>query len=158
MRILVVSDTHGHERNLERVLKRTGPVDMLIHCGDVEGHEDYIEALADCPIHIVRGNNDFFTELPEEEVFYIGKKKAFLTHGHYYGVSYNTTMIEAQAREKGVDVVFFGHTHRPLIEINDLTIVNPGSLSYPRQEGRRPSFILMELDKNNELHYHLNYL
>ena len=30
MKILVVSDTHGRERNLERVLEKVAPVDALI--------------------------------------------------------------------------------------------------------------------------------
>ena len=48
MKILIVSDTHGRHRNLEEVLDREGPIDMLVHLGDVEGGEDYICALADC--------------------------------------------------------------------------------------------------------------
>ncbi len=36
MRVLIVSDTHGHEENLERVLKERGPFQHLIHLGDVE--------------------------------------------------------------------------------------------------------------------------
>ena len=42
---------------------------MLIHLGDVEGGEDYIEALADCPVHIVRGNNDSFRSFPASRNF-----------------------------------------------------------------------------------------
>ena len=34
MKILVVSDTHGHDENLMRVLQREWPIDALIHCGD----------------------------------------------------------------------------------------------------------------------------
>ena len=67
MRILIVSDTHGRESNLERVLEEVGNISHLIHLGDVEGQEDYIEAIADCPVHIVSGNNDFFSSLPREE-------------------------------------------------------------------------------------------
>ena len=37
MKILIVSDTHGRHRNLEEVLDREGPIDMLVHLGDVEG-------------------------------------------------------------------------------------------------------------------------
>ena len=36
MKILVVSDTHGHDENLMRVLQREWPIDALIHCGDLE--------------------------------------------------------------------------------------------------------------------------
>ena len=44
---------------------------MFIHLGDVEGGEDYLEAVVECEKHIIRGNNDFFTELPREEEFEI---------------------------------------------------------------------------------------
>ena len=64
MRVLIVSDTHGHEENLERILTEKGPFQHLIHLGDVEGQEDYIEVIAGCPVHIVAGNNDFFSDLP----------------------------------------------------------------------------------------------
>ena len=65
MKILIISDTHGAHRNFDRVIEKEQPLDMLIHLGDVEGDEDYIPAVADCPVHMVRGNNDFFSGLPE---------------------------------------------------------------------------------------------
>ena len=83
MRILIVSDTHGREENLERVLQEKGPFQHLIHLGDVEGQEDYIEVIAGCPVHIVAGNNDFFSDLPREEEFWIKDSHIFITHGHY---------------------------------------------------------------------------
>ena len=67
MKILIVSDTHKSHRNLEKVIESTDGIDMLIHLGDTEGGEDYIRALVNCPVHIVSGNNDFFSELPREE-------------------------------------------------------------------------------------------
>ena len=52
-----------------------------------------------------------------------------------------------------------GHTHRPVIEQErDLTLINPGSLSYPRQEGHVPSYVLMEIDQKGVAHYTLNFL
>lgn len=158
MRILIVSDTHGRDRSLEEVISRVSPIDMLIHCGDSEGHEDYIGALVDCPVHMVRGNNDFFTQLPEEDIFFIGNQKVLLTHGHAYGVSFSLKMLLKAAKEKGADIVMYGHTHVPKVSLDGVSVINPGSLTYPRQEGRKPSFILMELDPNNQVHFHLNYL
>ena len=47
----------------------------------------------------------------------------------------------------------------PVIDIDDdIIAVNPGSLSYPRQEGRRPSYIIMELDREGVAHYTVNYI
>ena len=66
-------------------------------------------------------------------------------------------MSEAQAR--GVDIVMFGHTHVPLIEYGEHVIaLNPGSLSYPRQEGRRPSYILMDINKKGDAFFEIEYL
>ena len=158
MKILVVSDTHGRDRGLKDVLDKVKPVDMLVHCGDVEGSEDYIEALAECPVHMVAGNNDFFSSLEREEEFFIGRYKVLLTHGHYYYVSMNTQAIRKEGRARGYDIVLFGHTHRPLVDVReDITLCNPGSLAYPRQEGRRPSYLIMELDGEGNMHYTINY-
>ena len=159
MRILIVSDTHGRESNLERVLEEVGNISHLIHLGDVEGQEDYIEAIADCPVHIVSGNNDFFSSLPREEELWIGNYHILMTHGHYYGVSMGTSVLEEEALARGFYVAMYGHTHRPEIEIkDDITILNPGSLSYPRQYGRKPSYIIMEIDSRGEAHYTIHYL
>ena len=158
MKVLVVSDSHGRDGNLEAVLQRVKPIDMLVHCGDIEGSEDYLEVIAECPVHIVAGNNDFFSDLEREEEFYIGNHKVFLTHGHYYYVSMSTQRIRQEAFARGCDVVLFGHTHKPLVEIQKgIAVCNPGSISYPRQEGRKPSFLIIELDRAGELHYIINY-
>ena len=42
MKILIVSDTHRRHTNLETVLEREKPIDLMIHLGDAEGAEDYI--------------------------------------------------------------------------------------------------------------------
>ena len=159
MRVLIVSDTHGRHGGLDRALQEAGNIDMLIHLGDVEGGETYIDAVADCEKHIIRGNNDFFSELPREEEFYIGSHKVFITHGHAYYVSLDPEYIREEGKARGAEIVMFGHTHRPFFEDdNGIIVLNPGSLSYPRQEGRRPSFIIMELDSQGEAHYTINYL
>ena len=45
MKLLIVSDTHGRDANLEAAVLREQPFDMLFHCGDVEGREFYIPIL-----------------------------------------------------------------------------------------------------------------
>ena len=55
MKILIVSDTHGRDEKLEAAVAVEQPFDYLIHCGDVEGREFFIEALAECPCTIVAG-------------------------------------------------------------------------------------------------------
>ena len=105
MKILIVSDTHGRLENLERVIEMTKPIDALIHLGDVEGQEDYIRRLVPCAAYMVSGNNDFFSMLPRELEFELGKYKVLITHGHYYYVSLNTEELRRQARSRGKDIV-----------------------------------------------------
>lgn len=160
MRVLIVSDTHRKDENLYKVIRENGPFDMLIHLGDVEGSEEKIAGWAgkDCQVHMVLGNNDFFSELDREKEINIGKYRVLLTHGHYYNVSLGVERLELEARERNLDIVMYGHTHRPFYEVhNGVIILNPGSLSYPRQEGRKPSYMVMEIDEEGEGHFALNF-
>lgn len=159
MKILIVSDTHGRHDNLEVILEREKPLDLLIHLGDAEGAEDYIEVIAECPVEVVAGNNDFYTKLPGELIIQIGDYKTLITHGHYYYVNGGTSHIRKAALERGIDIAMFGHTHKPFFEEDeDVIILNPGSISYPRQEGKNPSYMIMDLDKEGKAHFLLCYL
>lgn len=97
MKILIVSDTHGQEKNLEEVLKKEEPIDALIHLGDLEGGEDFISTHVKCPVYLVSGNNDFFCSLPREREITLGKYKVLITHGHYYYVSLGVEELRRQA-------------------------------------------------------------
>ena len=163
-KILITSDTHRRDGNLLEVIQNEAPFDMFIHLGDAEGSEDMItswckEQNPDCEVYMVLGNNDFFSMLDKEKEIRIGKYKVLLTHGHYYYVSAGIADIEREAAAQGYDIVMFGHTHRPVIDYTrDVIALNPGSLSYPRQEGRRPSYIVMDLDKNGKANFEIKYL
>ena len=159
MKILIVSDTHGNHKNLDKVLEREKGIDMLLHMGDVEDGDTYLEAVLDCPLHIVAGNNDFYSYLPREEEIQIGNYRVWMTHGHLYYVSMNTKRLKQTARERKKDIVMYGHTHRPDIDIeDDLIVINPGSLSYPRQEGRKGTYIIMEIGADGQAKFTLHYV
>ena len=159
MKIFIVSDTHQSHRSLEKALEQEGAIDMLIHLGDVEGGEDYISALVDCPIHIIGGNNDFFSDLPREKDFFIEGRHIFITHGHPYLTGLNENGIWKEALRRGADIVMYGHTHRPsLSEKEGVTILKPGSISWPRQPGRRKSYMMMETDGQGNIRFELKYI
>ena len=141
MKILIVSDTHKKNENYFKVLEMHHP-DMVIHCGDAEGSEYALSAAAKCPVYIVLGNNDFFSDLPREITLDIGPYKVWVTHGHNYYVSMGNETIKKEAIDRGVDII----------------AVNPGSLSYPRQEGRQPSYAIMEIDREEKVHFTIAYL
>ncbi len=158
MNVLVVSDTHKKNENYFRVLKKVKP-DRVIHCGDIEGSENILLEKTDCLLEMVAGNNDYFSVLPMEREFGIGNYKIWVTHGHNYYVSMGTERLKQEARARGVNIVLCGHTHRPKIDLSDdVMVVNPGSISYPRQDGRKPSYVLMDFDRFGEVHFTIRYL
>ena len=70
-----------------------------------------------------------------------------------------TARLKEEARLRKADIVMYGHTHKPDLEFDeDIIVINPGSLSYPRQEGRRPTFVMMEIDAEGEVHFELEYV
>lgn len=159
MKVLIVSDTHKKQENLIKVLEQEKQIDLLIHLGDVEGQEEEIAHMADCPVEMVAGNNDFFSDLEREKEIEIGRYRVLITHGHYYYVSAGVEDIKKEAAGRSMDVVMFGHTHRPLLDSSrGIIALNPGSISYPRQEGRYPSYAIMELDEKGEAHFYIKYL
>nr|WP_304579536.1 metallophosphoesterase [uncultured Acetatifactor sp.] len=146
MKVLIVSDTHRKNDNYFKALELVEP-DLVIHCGDAEGVEYVLTNAAACPVQIVLGNNDFFSYLPRELELELGSFRVWVTHGHNYYVSMGSEVIKREARARGFDIVMYGHTHKPSVDRQGGVIaVNPGSLSYPRQEGRRPSYVVMEVE------------
>ena len=78
---------------------------MVVHCGDVEGSEYLIREASGCPVQMVQGNNDFFSDLPRESEFTIGRYRVWLTHGHNYYIAMNNEIIKEEARARNVDIV-----------------------------------------------------
>ncbi len=152
--ILVISDSHGQYLYLDRLQKKLKKPDYIIHLGDVARDQDYIAALFGCTVDMVAGNNDFFTDLPGEFTIREGRHIIWLTHGHGYGVSSGTKRLVQRARALGADTVMFGHTHCPCVDFRDgVQVINPGSISLPRQERRKPTYILMQVGEDGEIDY-----
>lgn len=160
MKILVISDTHGREENLEKVLKKIGMPDLVLHLGDSEGGEEFIKGMIDCPLHLVAGNCDFFCSYPKTKVVEAAGSRIFMTHGHYHFVNMGTRDLVEAARANGCNLAVFGHTHKPFLDESDpeVTVLNPGSLSQPRQEGRRPSYALVEVEEWQKVKCSLQFL
>ncbi|MBS4933447.1 MAG: YfcE family phosphodiesterase, partial [Clostridiales bacterium] len=116
--------------------------------------EDYIRALTDKPVIMVAGNNDFRSDLPSQELIEVEGYRIFIAHGHQFYVNFGVGNLEEFCRKNAIQVAMFGHTHKPYLQIeDDLTILNPGSISYPRQSDRKQTFLIMEIDSDGEAHY-----
>lgn len=134
MRILVVSDTHGRCSKLFDVMRKHSDIEIVIHLGDGGTDLDYVRyEFPNRMVYAVKGNCDFYSELPLSDTLTFENTKIFFAHGHTYNVKMTTDVIEAAARNCGASVCLFGHTHCPLSDYKDgLYIMNPGSLGHPR--------------------------
>lgn len=150
MKILAISDTHRKISRVETLIKKHGGFDAVFHMGD---HLADAEAIGRLPgmegvrIEAVRGNcdgamkPDECTKIVEADGF-----KFMLTHGHPYGVDYDLTQLYYAAKEAEVDMVLFGHTHRAFYDKGgDVQILNPGSISSPR-DGSRGTYAVINTE------------
>ncbi len=129
----VVSDTHVHAHGARKLplevpeLFRRFGVGLILHAGDVNtgGVLDALAGVA--PLIAVTGNNDDLelrSRLESEERFMVGRHRFALRHGH----GGRSARHEARLLAPDADCVVYGHSHIPLIEDADGTILfNPGS-------------------------------
>lgn len=163
LRILIMSDSHGRNENVElaiaQVREEIGEFQMLIHLGDV-GDAREIESLAGVPCYIVRGNTDYDAKLLNANVIEASGHRIFATHGHLYQVDMRLDLLRFSALENDCDIAMYGHTHVPYLEEvpDDITILNPGSISKPRQADHRYTYMVMEIDDEDEVTYELRYV
>ena len=158
-RILIVSDSHGRNDNVRLAIEKAGRIDSMIHLGDVGYDYLLVERMAGVPTYIVAGNNDYGGFLREMSIIYMGTHRVLLVHGHRQGVYNGTDRIRYLALENDCDIAMYGHTHVPhLEEGGDVTIVNPGSISLPRQIGHKKTFMIMEIDDNDRVTFKRQYL
>ena len=162
MKVLIISDTHGVASNLDKVLRKEGMPDFLIHAGDTGNREDDIISRITCPYKMIYGNNDYREGvLKDRELFELEGHMIYLTHGHREGAYYGIEGLVGNAASLGADIVVYGHTHVPNVEKDEelgVYAVNPGSLTYPRQQGFKDSYIIMEINDKDEPEFEVNFL
>ncbi len=154
-KILVISDSHGKNDNMYKAMKNLdGYMDLMIHLGDIECNEDLILSDISCPLILVKGNCDTASYYPKQVILKTAGHRMLITHGREYSGEYSLEEMRTTARTNDVDVMMCGHTHVPLVDIGeDVTIVNPGSISKPRQYGHKPTYLVMNIDNNGDIEY-----
>lgn len=153
MRALIVSDSHGLTKELVVLKDRhKTDVDLKIHCGDSELSNNADEMLQ---FMTVRGNCDDDKDYPNEQVVKMGDKDVLITHGHLYNVKMTMMNLHYRAKELGVSIVCFGHSHIAGAEMIDETLfINPGSIRLPRLRRERTYAILELNDKNASVSFY----
>jgi putative phosphoesterase len=145
MRLGVISDTHGLLR--AEVFEVFKAVDHILHGGDVGTWEILIELQALAPVTAFYGNTDGpelrgkLTQVAQVE---LDGFEIVVTHGDQFGHPTPTKLHDVYPR---AEIIVFGHTHKPLLELVDrtVTVINPGGAG-PKRFGLTPSVGILELE------------
>lgn len=128
-RLIVVSDIHHYTERFERLIPLINTADYFVFCGD--GLNDVMRLRGEIvvPTVCVRGNNDFDTHICDSADIVVGGARAFVTHGHRYGVKSGTDGLLAAALSNNCSLAFFGHTHFTCDKTEcGVHMINPGAL------------------------------
>lgn len=144
-RILAISDTHIEGELPDKIKTLAEEADIVVHAGDFISCSVYDSLKEISRLEAVCGNAD----LPELQEL-LPMRKVFQAEGVRIGVvhmasfSSDPTGAGMLAREMEVDVLIFGHIHRPYIEQGETLLICPGSPTFPRMSN--PSAAQIEID------------
>jgi len=163
MKFFILSDIHGSVPAFKKAMAAftAEKADYLVLCGDYLNHgprnpipEGYdpqrlAPMINDYKMRIlaVRGNCDsevdqMLLEFPcssDYILFFTGKRRCFVTHGHLYQKDNHPPLLPG-------DVFISGHTHVSLLEKHEgLIFLNPGSPSIPK-DGSVPGYAIIDTD------------
>lgn len=148
MKLLIMSDNHGHWPKVNEIIEKHRPnVDLILHCGDSEfPADDPIWELVD---YVVRGNMDFNPQFRLEQVISTDEGNILLLHGHLSGVNMNNLRLIDQAKEQNCQFIFHGHTHALYTQMKGgIYIANPGSISSSRGKYPEKTYLIVEVSEN----------
>jgi putative phosphoesterase len=145
MRLGIISDTHGMLRS--EVLDVFGKVDHILHGGDVGAWDVVVALEALAPVTAVYGNvddADLRARLPKVAELRLDGFDIVVTHGDQFGTP---TPADLHAAFPKAEIIIYGHTHRPLLELVDktVTVMNPGGAGQARFN-LKPTVGIMELE------------
>jgi putative phosphoesterase len=145
VRLGVISDTHGMLR--PEVFDVFREVDHILHGGDVGKWDVVVELQTLAPVTAVYGNTDGLeirSKLPQVAEVELDGFRIVVTHGDQLG---SPTPAKLHAAFPAAEIIVYGHTHKPLLELVDktVTVMNPGGAGAPRF-GLQPSVGILELE------------
>lgn len=130
MRYLVISDVHGYEKYLNRIVEKEEDIKNIIFLGD--GLKDILSFKQKHPeynVISVTGNCDSSTEVSAKEIITVKGHRILICHGDGYYVKMGLLPLRKACVEMNVDIGLFGHTHRQYYEYYDgIYTFNPGSV------------------------------
>ena len=148
MKLLVISDTHGHIDRAIRLLPLFKDLDAIIHLCDFLRDAEQLQKFTEVKVIAVGGNGDgVFSKLEAIKTLETPFGTIVITHGHLHGAKKGIDRLLYQAGECEAKAVLFGHTHTPFYGVFDgISLINPGSLSLPGHDGQG-TYAVLKIDE-----------
>ncbi len=136
MTILVFSDLHDNLPNLETCFNwaNNNQVDAAIFLGDLTNADTLLELASLWPkeFYFIQGNCDTYltSDIPSYPQWHnVGRYGQIIVDKRHIGLCHEPRYWEEVLREGSVEVLFYGHSHKPWEELDNNTwLVNPGTL------------------------------
>jgi len=131
-KLIALSDTHLESDLPEKLVELAKGADLILHAGDFVVKDVYDSLAGLGRVEAVCGNADspeLKMLLPERKVIDVDGVRIGLVHRASHSPGPGTEML---AREMEVDVLVYGHLHRPIVERNNKLLICPGSPTVPR--------------------------
>ncbi len=131
-KVLILSDSHGRKDLISKTIELHKDVDIIFHLGDFS--QDIMDFVYEREVYSVKGNMDpLFPKTDDyakdEILISIEGLKMWLLHGHRYEAHYGIEKMLNKAKEKEIDIVCYGHTHKSeFVNKDGIYFFNPGAL------------------------------
>lgn len=147
-KIVIISDTHGNAKGIEKLMPIIQENDYVIHLGDGAGDMRAVWDAYPDKVFICAGNCDFFSPWQTEGELEVEGVKIFYCHGHQYDVKRTRLSLARETKSRGCQIALYGHTHVAKIsEREGVTLINPGSLRRSVNEGGSYCYLVINKDK-----------
>lgn len=134
MKILLVSDTHGNNNVLDKLVKLHPDMDLYLHLGDSESTPELLR-----PFITVKGNCDYFSDAQDMFMVYTNVGYLVATHKPQ---QFDQKWLD----DNNIKIVCNGHTHKRKFEIiKNIIYINPGAISFAR-DGNDLSYLILKIE------------
>lgn len=132
MKVLVFSDSHGAGNLAEEMLNKEKECSMVFFLGDgIEEAEKMKDRYKDKKFILVKGNNDWYSQVDTEAYKYIDGLTVMSCHGHKFNVRFALRSLLDAAGSVRANIALYGHTHRSAMyndPVTGICAINPGAL------------------------------
>jgi len=146
-KIAIISDTHGFNDYVLKMLEYEKNIDFLIHLGDnIQDYNELCNKMKGLKSLYIIGNHDMEWLEPKEALIKIGNIKIYATHGDKFNIKLGIDDLLKKGKSLDANIILYGHSHiQKCIKKDGILIINPGSISEPREKNCLFSYTILTI-------------